>query len=188
MQIKEMKIGELIHEAENPEAKIKPVGEHYVVTDDGRVFTFWRQTKKWKQAKPRAHTSGYVRATIDGKDAYIHRLVACAFCENPDGLLEINHKDGDKKNNRADNLEWCTRSENNKHAFRTGLRRYDDLKKMSNSPKAIEARKRRRRLTEGQIREIRSSEESDTVLARKYGIHRGAIYSIRKMRSYKEVV
>lgn len=43
----------------------------------------------------------------------VHRLVAAAFVPNPDGLPEINHKDENKLNNRADNLEWCDRKYNN---------------------------------------------------------------------------
>lgn len=56
------------------------------------------------------------------KRVTVHSLVARYFIENPLGLKEVNHKDGDKANNRADNLEWCTRSCNCLHAIRTGLR------------------------------------------------------------------
>ena len=52
----------------------------------------------------------------------IHRLVAETFIKNPFFKKEINHKDGNKKNNCVENLEWCTRSENMSHAYRTGLR------------------------------------------------------------------
>lgn len=51
----------------------------------------------------------------------IHRLVADLFVSNPDGKTVVNHKDGNKTNNAADNLEWVTSSENTFHAVRSGL-------------------------------------------------------------------
>ena len=56
------------------------------------------------------------------KDFSIHRIVACTFIENHNNILEVNHKDGNKLNNRVDNLEWITKSENIKHAFNIGLK------------------------------------------------------------------
>ena len=52
----------------------------------------------------------------------VHRLVAGAFVPNPHGHSEINHIDGDKRNNRADNLEWVNHSQNMRHAHETGLK------------------------------------------------------------------
>jgi len=57
------------------------------------------------------------------KNFTIHRLVALNFLEKPEWKYEVNHIDGDKNNNRVDNLEWCTRSNNQKHAYRNWLQR-----------------------------------------------------------------
>jgi hypothetical protein len=51
----------------------------------------------------------------------LHRLVAEAFIPNPANLLEVNHLDGNKLNNNADNLEWVTHAENMRHAVVSGL-------------------------------------------------------------------
>jgi NUMOD4 motif/HNH endonuclease len=58
----------------------------------------------------------------------IHRLVAIAFLENPEGKPEVNHIDGNKSDNFLSNLEWATSSENQLHAFATGLRRPSKIK------------------------------------------------------------
>jgi hypothetical protein len=56
------------------------------------------------------------------KRYFVHRLVAIHFCRGYRDGFVVNHKDGDKLNNHADNLEWVTRSENDLHAYRLNLR------------------------------------------------------------------
>lgn len=64
-------------------------------------------------------TRGYVQYTLSKKQVVrskrAHRIVAELFIPNPNNLPEVNHRDGNKLNNRVDNLEWCTRKENNDH-------------------------------------------------------------------------
>jgi len=75
---------------------------------------------------------GYMSVALRkyGKDKTltVHRLIAIAFLNNPDDKPEVNHLDGNKKNNKLYNLEWVTKSENIKHAFRTGLQSLEKLK------------------------------------------------------------
>ena len=70
--------------------------------------------------------TGYVEVMLmdaDSKPHYrlLHRLIADAFCEKREDANEVNHKNGIKTDNNADNLEWVTREENLRHAYETGL-------------------------------------------------------------------
>lgn len=103
----------------------KPIPDfpNYEISDQGRI-----RNKNTKQIMRQKVDRGYRRVTLfrDGVKCskLIHRLVVDSFMLNPDGKKEINHIDGDKNNNGLSNLEWCTRSENMKHAYRTGLKQH----------------------------------------------------------------
>ena len=78
-----------------------------------------------KLMKPRPIWNGYMQISFykDGIEYHrlVHRVVAEAFLENSENLPQVNHKDENKKNNRADNLEWCTRNYNKNYG--TGNKR-----------------------------------------------------------------
>lgn len=97
----------------------------------------------------------------------VHRLVAEAFVPNPNGFPEVNHIDGNKKNNCASNLEWVTHSENIKHALETGL--ITDCAKKA---------------TPDIVRAIRAEyipndrKHSTIAIAKKYGLSAGYVWKI----------
>lgn len=61
---------------------------------------------------------GYIRITFGGKKVMAHRIVAEAFLGKPKPNQQVNHKNGIKTDNRIDNLEWCSPSENLTHSYR----------------------------------------------------------------------
>ena len=87
---------------------------NYVLFSDGRIYSVRRDIfLKPNQDKP----NWYIHFTLMRKKYYLHRLLAEYFIPNPLRKKYINHKNGDKADFRLDNLEWCTSSENVKHAF-----------------------------------------------------------------------
>lgn len=100
-------------------ADIKGYEGIYQISTDGKVYSA-KGLRGTEYAK-----NGYERVSLwkegKGKHFLIHRLVAMAFIPNPDGLLIVNHKDGNKRNNHVDNLEWCDLSHNMMHAYSMGL-------------------------------------------------------------------
>lgn len=85
---------------------------------DGRQARY-----KSTQRKPVRKQDGYLHIMLSDesktkKSITIHRLVALAFVPNPNGFTEINHRDEDKENNQADNLEWCDRLYNCRYGTR----------------------------------------------------------------------
>ncbi|MEN2009878.1 NUMOD4 domain-containing protein [Staphylococcus hominis] len=94
---------------------------------DKTTYTKRHGVRRWKQRflKNRTPNGRDVRVTLwkngKPKDFLVHRLVGFAFIPTIKGKECINHIDGNPKNNCVENLEWCNHSENNNHAFETGL-------------------------------------------------------------------
>lgn len=116
---------------------IKGYEGKYLISKCGDVYSL----RSKKVLKPFVNEKGYSVVELwnnyNRRSAKVHRLVAETFIPNPNCRTEINHKDGNKGNNRAENLEWCTRSENLKHAYALGLRTPNKSKGKSNGRNAI---------------------------------------------------
>ena len=100
-------------------AEWKQVLEHpnYEVNSKGEI----RHKIRKHILKPRSNKGGYmyVNFKVNGKNTNfaVHRIVANALLPNPNGYIEVNHKDYDKTNNCLENLEWVSGSTNKRHAF-----------------------------------------------------------------------
>lgn len=124
----------------------KPIPRYprYEVSDAGNI----KNKQTGHVLHPGIKSNGYqiVVLSNDGKrkTEHVHKLVAETFCDKSSDAMVVNHIDGNKTNNSARNLEWCTSSDNNRHAYASGL-------KVPTKPYNQPARKKIRVIETGEI-------------------------------------
>lgn len=141
----------------------KNIENDYRVSNLGNVESFkygsWRPMKKTKLKRGYLYVGLCFNNKV--KNKYVHRLVAQYFIENPLNKLTVNHINGNKEDNRVENLEWATQSENNKHSYDSGI------KKPTNQ---LGSKNGNAKLTDEQIKEIRLLWENGGITKTKIGL------------------
>lgn len=167
---------------------------YYIICRNGSLYSVWNNGHI-KKSHPRVHSNGYLRYVIGYKDFYAHRIVAKAFIPNPQNLLEINHKDCNRKNPCVENLEWCSRKYNCKYAFDKGGINKDFLKKIASSKSHEQGTAKLRKLEPFQddfVLFLRQHGCSLTKISKVFGISRCAVYNAsqrsKKRRENKQII
>lgn len=158
--------------------------EYFEVSNFGRIKRLAIQTKrgfrKEKICLPFAlNIHGYATSSYTKNNKritfYLHRMVALAFIENPLGLDYVNHKDGNKGNNSSSNLEWVTQQENVVHCIKNNL------------TKSQKETHYNAKLTNIEVKEIRSSDKRTKELVKLYKVSKTTIKNIRALKTWKNL-
>lgn len=156
----------------------------YQVSNMGRV-----KSLHWlggRLIKPSSNKKGYLSVGLSKnnvmKNNKVHVLVARAFLLNPENKPIVHHRDGNRKNNRLENLEWATHIENQQYSIQMGTKKYLSGHENPNA-----------KLTPEQVRYIRKHyikghpEFNANALAIKFNVGQTTIYSVIHYKTYKNV-
>jgi hypothetical protein len=166
---------------------IKGYEGYYKINKKGDVISLPRQgVKEVKTKKTILSKDGYLKISLNKKRkkryTSVHRILAETFIPKPydNDKLQVNHKNGIKLDNRLENLEWVTQSQNAQHSFDNGLQ--IPLKGEKNPAS---------KLTKEKVREIilliNNKEKTDKEIAEIYNVSRNVITSIAQNRTWKEI-
>lgn len=160
-------------------------GIYYEVSNFGSIRN--TKTKKIKKIflnRGYCQTAGSLGSRNKKITFKVHKAVAETFIENPDKFPQVNHKDGNKQNNRSDNLEWCDNTYNAKHAIKYGLRKINPFE---------EYQKNNRKFDAEEIKYIRNNyiprdkKYGIRALSRRFGVHHKTISDIVLKKIYVNI-
>jgi len=157
---------------------IKGYEGFYMVSTNGEIIS-----NKNGVLKAWVDTNGYKKVKLcrngERKNAYVHRIVAQHFIDNPGNLSHVNHIDAVKTNNTIDNLEWVTPIDNHRHASNLGL--------MKNPPRNVGEKHPMSKLKEHDVISIRedyANGAKQVDLAKKYNMPQGSISNIIRRKTW----
>ena len=158
----------------------------YSVSNHGNVRANWSDVpqrnlkhririERSQQLKPHTHTTGYLRVSLGrGTQRYLHRLVAIAFHENPDNLPQVDHIDGNRKNNAASNLRWVSAQDNS---------RYGGTRHEWGAQKLASAKRRIHEAHQEEFASLRSQGHSLRAIAKAFGTSHSAVAATLRRKS-----
>lgn len=173
--------------------------EHYAISNVPEVMRISAEGHNTyvgrilKQFLVNAYLNVHLSKNSRSRPMRVHRLVAMAFLgPAPEGKPQVNHKNGNKTDNRPENLEWCSAKEDAEHRVRMGLQPCGDRSGPRLHPESYPrgSRHRMSKLTEGDIPVIRARNdagESNAAIAQSYGVSSRAIWQLLHGITWKHV-
>lgn len=159
--------------------------DEYMIAKSGEIYSIRRQ-RIMNTARKNSYSNIVLCKNGRRSTRTVHRLIMEAFITNSDNLPHINHIDGNKSNNSISNLEWCTISHNQKHAWVS-----TEKHNKSASDKAMEMNKMTRILSDNDVRSIRDNyipyKTPAKDIAVKYKVSLSTIRAILEYKIYKEI-